>query len=323
MAMAPPASFKLPVQFLNDTIGSLQIGVLVSYVLLGITTTQTYVYFYRFPDDSPWVRAMVAFVWLVEIAQAAVFGFVLYYYTVIDYGDRLDVLQNAIQTVMAGFVLTGTITTLVEFYFIRRIYLLSKRIFVPLFLGVLSILYLAGTLSIAGAGVKSGTWAAAEKQWGWLIFATAIVSVVVDLGIAGALVWFLLQSRNQGLAKTTNMVDQLIAWSIETGVLTSLCSILILVFYHLKPQSFIWLAVLIVKSRLFSNSLLASLNSRTALRTMTSVSIASSGPRFASMATSKTARGTDQMEMPVFRVERKLQSDRNSTGDEDNAGDLV
>lgn len=39
--------------------GALQIGVLVSYVLFGVTTTQAYIYYDRFPDDSPKLKALV------------------------------------------------------------------------------------------------------------------------------------------------------------------------------------------------------------------------------------------------------------------------
>jgi hypothetical protein len=39
--------------------GVLQIGVLISYALFGVTTTQTYIYYSRFPDDSLKLKALV------------------------------------------------------------------------------------------------------------------------------------------------------------------------------------------------------------------------------------------------------------------------
>jgi hypothetical protein len=39
--------------------GAYQIGVLVSYMLFGVTTAQTYIYYGRFPDDSPKFKALV------------------------------------------------------------------------------------------------------------------------------------------------------------------------------------------------------------------------------------------------------------------------
>jgi hypothetical protein len=39
--------------------GAYQIGVLVSYALFGVTTTQTYIYYSRFPDDSLKLKTLV------------------------------------------------------------------------------------------------------------------------------------------------------------------------------------------------------------------------------------------------------------------------
>jgi hypothetical protein len=39
--------------------GVFQIGVLISYVLFGVTTTQAYIYYSRFPDDSPKIKGLV------------------------------------------------------------------------------------------------------------------------------------------------------------------------------------------------------------------------------------------------------------------------
>jgi hypothetical protein len=44
---------RIPLYSANEFFsGALQIGVFVSHVLFGVTTTQTYVHYSRFPDDS-------------------------------------------------------------------------------------------------------------------------------------------------------------------------------------------------------------------------------------------------------------------------------
>jgi adenine-specific DNA glycosylase len=44
---------------LATSLGALQIGIFVSHVLFGVTTTQTYIYYTRFPEDSPKLKALV------------------------------------------------------------------------------------------------------------------------------------------------------------------------------------------------------------------------------------------------------------------------
>jgi hypothetical protein len=61
--------------------GALQIGVFVSHVLFGVTTTQTYIYYSRFPDDSPKIKALVStkpnqweIRWLTVVRRSVSFG---------------------------------------------------------------------------------------------------------------------------------------------------------------------------------------------------------------------------------------------------------
>ncbi|KAK6974319.1 hypothetical protein R3P38DRAFT_598345 [Favolaschia claudopus] len=61
MSSMPAMSFDA-----NGTIGAYEIGVLISYVLLGITIMQAYLYFTRFPDDRVVLKCLVSFVWSVQ-----------------------------------------------------------------------------------------------------------------------------------------------------------------------------------------------------------------------------------------------------------------
>ncbi|KAJ7842405.1 hypothetical protein B0H13DRAFT_2365242 [Mycena leptocephala] len=77
------------------------------------------------------------------------------------------------------------------------------------------------------------------------------------------------------LRRTLALIDKLVAWTIETGMLTSAMTVTSLICYFAKKDSFIWVAVSTVEARMFSNSLLASLNSRATLRAMNEVSLPS------------------------------------------------
>jgi hypothetical protein len=50
---------SVPLSTLAASLGALQIGVFVSHVLFGVTTTQTYIYYSRFPEDPPQLKALV------------------------------------------------------------------------------------------------------------------------------------------------------------------------------------------------------------------------------------------------------------------------
>lgn len=57
------------------------------------------------------------------------------------------------------------------------------------------------------------------------------------------------------------MIDRLILWAIQTGLLTSIATVTMLILF-IMVANLAWLAVFLIIPQLFSNSLMASLNAR-------------------------------------------------------------
>ncbi|KAH9943617.1 hypothetical protein B0H21DRAFT_748744 [Amylocystis lapponica] len=55
-------------------------------------------------------------------------------------------------------------------------------------------------------------------------------------------------------------------WAIETGLATSFCVILMLIFNLVKPGWGIWICIWMVYAKVYSNAFLLSLNSRSSWR---------------------------------------------------------
>ncbi|KAF8189502.1 hypothetical protein K438DRAFT_1971617 [Mycena galopus ATCC 62051] len=83
------------------------------------------------------------------------------------------------------------------------------------------------------------------------------ISVVSDVMITTTLVLALRGQRSRTPRKTAALEDKLIFWTIETGVLTSVSNILMLVFFVTMRDNFVWMAFFAITTRLFSNFLLA------------------------------------------------------------------
>ncbi|KAF8179545.1 hypothetical protein K438DRAFT_1725811, partial [Mycena galopus ATCC 62051] len=248
------------------TIGAYQIGVLISYALLGMTTTQAYIYYSRFPKDPKILKFLVALVWSCEIAHAACIAHTLYTYTVQDYG-KPELLNRIPASFVTSIFFTGLVSACVQGFFAYRIYVLSGRWYFLCILWVLSGLRCACAMVIFVAGLRHPeSIINLEAEWGWAITTAWGVSVATDLAITGTLVLLLTRQRTNGQKKTVAVVDKIITWTIETGLLTSGCGIIILICFQLMKDNLIWAAAFVISARLFSNSLLASLNSRTTLR---------------------------------------------------------
>ncbi|KAJ7364703.1 hypothetical protein DFH08DRAFT_1073310 [Mycena albidolilacea] len=254
----------------DSTLGALLIGTLVSFALFGVTTTQVYIYYRRFPQDSFAMKALVASVWCGESAHAICVAAALYKMLITNYGhpERLLVLPNSF---LASTFFGSLVTFGVQTFFAYRIYALSKNLWLPYVWLIPCLCWALSLFRFIPPNIilfAYGHQPAPQflGRFGPLFDAIWAASAANDLLIAGTLVVLLYGRRNAGLQLTVAMVDKLIAWTIETGVVTSIASIIMLVVFITLPSTFVWLAIFVTIPRLFANSLLASLNSRAALR---------------------------------------------------------
>ncbi|GJJ12762.1 hypothetical protein Clacol_007007 [Clathrus columnatus] len=105
----------------------------------------------------------------------------------------------------------------------------------------------------------------------WLVGVKHGTVAAADIGIAVAQCWYLHFART-GVKKTDPLINALMVYSINRGVLTSappptsIAAVADLACFLAMPDNFIWLAFNFVVSKLHANSLLATLNTRDAMR---------------------------------------------------------
>ncbi|KAJ7609129.1 hypothetical protein FB45DRAFT_375565 [Roridomyces roridus] len=252
----------------NGTLGALQIGVLISYTLFGLSTNQTYLYFGRFPNDSKKMKLLVAFVWLCELGHVVCIGHSLYSMTITDYAHPERLVNGPPVSLGASTLLNAVIELCVQGFFSHRIYRLSKRLFIPCLTWTLSLLFLVGTTLGFIVGVCENTLMMTETKWTWLFYSIWGVGAVNDLIISATLVFWLYSKRDESHQRTTALLDTVITWTIETGVVTSAAILNSVCFVTMRNNNLIWIAWYVVTARLYSNSFLSSLNSRVTLRIM-------------------------------------------------------
>ncbi|KAF7350898.1 hypothetical protein MSAN_01651900 [Mycena sanguinolenta] len=257
-----------PVVSIQTTLGAYQIGVLISYALLGITTTQAYIYYIRFPDDSFKLKALVAFVYLCEVVHAITLGDTL---NVLTISDSASWSERALGPIPKSFpiatFLSGLIGGSVQGFFAYRVYALSKKLVIPMSCWVMCAMRVA-MATLISANLLHATVVTFEGRWKWALTTLWAVSTVNDLTVTATLVAILVSQRDNAYKRTAALVDKLIMYTIETGMLTSMSSITALACLISMPANFIWIAIFATNARLISNSLLASLNSRASLRAM-------------------------------------------------------
>ncbi|KAF7359601.1 hypothetical protein MVEN_00683900 [Mycena venus] len=214
----------------NGTIGAYQIGVLISCVLLGVTTTQAYIYYSRFPQDLAILKALVAFVLVCEVAHAICIVHALYQFTILDFGHPQRVFSRLPISLDTAIFFSTIIEQSVLGFFSFRIYTLSRKLCVPLLIVLVAFVHLLGSMATFIITLRLPSLQSYTAHWGWLSLANWCASVVNDVLTTAVLVVLLYNQRKSAQRKTVALVDKIIVWTIETGMLTSASTVFMIIF---------------------------------------------------------------------------------------------
>ncbi|PAV17529.1 hypothetical protein PNOK_0759400 [Pyrrhoderma noxium] len=251
------------VPVLDNTMGVLFVGVLLGMALWGAGCVQVYYYYNRYPKDELWIKCLVFVVWALDTTHQGMITHTAYTYLVTEYGN-LNFLGIIVPTLLYEVIISAIICLFVQSFFVLRIWKLShKNIYITV---VLLALVLAEFLSCAiytEKALKLKTYQNLAKIVN-LSRTINVLSAASDVAIAMALIWLLQQSRT-GFRRSDNMINRLILFSLNTGLLTSLDAIMSLVTITVFPTTFIYIMFFVTISRLYTNSLMATLNSRKSL----------------------------------------------------------
>jgi len=250
----------------NNTLGALEIGTLISSVLFGVLTMQVYVYYKNFPEDKPSLKFLVAIVWLLELGHTICTCMELYQGTITYYGNPLRYLLNAPTSLIVGFLLAIFTACLVQVFFAQRIRVVSGKFWLAGICWVLSFAALVLTIIAAVIALRVPETFELNQKW-WPLFVTVLAMLAgIDVSITAILCWYLANKRKSAYLGTTTIVDHLIRWSIETCFLVSLSSVAGCISLVTMKDNLVWVGILIPIAKMYSNSLLASLNGRAGLR---------------------------------------------------------
>ncbi|KAF9265822.1 hypothetical protein L218DRAFT_120387 [Marasmius fiardii PR-910] len=252
----------------DGQIGALEIGIIVSTFLFGITTAQTFLYYQLFPQDAKWVKHLVWAVWLLELGHSVSALHALYYYTVLEFGNPQVRTMKVPLSIALNLIISEVVFVLVQSYYITRIHQFSGKRWISGLCIILLVVRFAGTMLATIEAVVMTSLDQFTRNWGWNVVWILTVGAFADLAIPCVLVYYLVITRSSAYHTTLAVVDQLILWTIETGLLTGLLAAMILIFFKTLPGKFAWMAVYMNLPKMFSNSFLANLNSRFKLRAL-------------------------------------------------------
>ncbi|KAJ2933507.1 hypothetical protein H1R20_g3601, partial [Candolleomyces eurysporus] len=292
---------------LDNTLGAMQIGAMMAMFLFGILTMQFDTYFQLFTDDHLGPKIMVVIVWVLECAHTICSAAEAYRGTITYYGNIAGYQRFPLMGLAT--VLGALITVIAQCFFALRVWKAHTNPFryIGAACGVASFVRAIAGIFLGTRFMVAKTLVEYRVRYGWLIRTLLGSGVAIDVVIAVSMLYFLLTKRKSGFTSTTRLVDRLLAYTVRTGLLTSVTAIIVLVTFVTIPDAYIWGGFYVFLAKLYSNSLFSALNERRRLRIIVSEG---SSPEMDSRAVRKLTTGgrAGAYSTPAITIEMKTTS---------------
>ncbi|KAF9050854.1 hypothetical protein BDZ89DRAFT_593971 [Hymenopellis radicata] len=249
---------------LDNTMGAMLVGVILSAVLYGVSIVQTLYYYTRYPKDPWYLKLLVATTIFFDTVHQAFITHTMYHYLIVKFYEP-TALTEIIWSVILESIPTGVTGSLVQCFYTVRVFRLSKKNYI--LTGTILLLILANS----GSGTAWVVLSMTKSTYGGLLEISALtmtinaLSAATDILIAISLCLMLHKSRT-GFKSSDTMITRLTLFFMNTGLLTSLCAVGALISLAVSPDSLIYALWYFCIGRLYANSLLAALNARNIIR---------------------------------------------------------
>ncbi|KAH9931185.1 uncharacterized protein BXZ73DRAFT_101766 [Epithele typhae] len=244
---------------LKTSLGALCIGSLVAVFLTGVVSMQAMLYFRHFSRDAfPQSSSVLDLVHTVMIAVAA------YTYFVDNFGNE-NITDRAFWAVGISIALTAVLTAQVHFFFVYRLFRLSKgNYFITVPIAVLATARVGAAFVTTVKLIEIESFSQFAGTFRWVFTLGLVLSCAVDFLITGSLCFYLRRNRT-GSGRFDHVLDSVTLYTVENGLLTSLTTLVSLIFWLARPHVLIYLGLHFAISKLYANSFLASMNARKTL----------------------------------------------------------
>ncbi|EJD43218.1 hypothetical protein AURDEDRAFT_185654 [Auricularia subglabra TFB-10046 SS5] len=244
------------------TFGMILMGAFLAVFLTGIATLQIWNYFRNFgATDSKGLRLMVLFVYLVDTLHSALIVSAMYQYLILSFGDY-TMLGSVVVCLRLTIIINGASAFLVQTYYCNRVRRITQSNLLAGGCWALAIVRLAFSVLIA---ITMWEFPQCDTlvlpRFRWMVSTTLIVGAASDIGIAACICHRLLRLRGVGVRETDRLVDRLVNLTVGSGLMTSVAAGIECILY-LSMHNFTFMIPYCAVSKLFTNSLLASLNER-------------------------------------------------------------
>ncbi|KAJ7788517.1 hypothetical protein B0H14DRAFT_3892409 [Mycena olivaceomarginata] len=222
--------------------GPILVGTQLNWALLGMLSIQVYNFYSNFPKERLGIKALVYWLFFLDLAQTALTTHFAFGILVSGWGDPVVFAQLPWSSCSVP-VLAGLISISVQMFFAWRIYVLegAKNRYVLSICGLIVVVALMQSLSAIVNGIRFAFSSQIAEILQLVIGVKIwlIGSAVCDVVIAVTMIIILTRYRKiTPWTKTDNVIRKLIYHTVETGAVTAIAATVEVVVYLLYPQYF-------------------------------------------------------------------------------------
>ncbi|KAI9453623.1 hypothetical protein BJY52DRAFT_811511 [Lactarius psammicola] len=243
----------------------LLLGAVWNWTLYGVLVVQTYVYGYNFPNDGTPLKLLVYAIFLIETLQTALSGSDVYHWFVSGFGN-LERLTSPQLSALDVPIIGSIVSLVVQFFFVYRIWVLSGRSSRFLCL-VICIVSTVDAAAAFGGGVYAQIHGRFASGRTLKILALTWLggNTLSDLVITVSMVYYLGKRRADGYF-SDHALSRIVRLAVETNIMTTTVGLVALLMVSIYSDKNWYTCPTAVIGKLYSNTLLLSLNNRISLR---------------------------------------------------------
>jgi len=243
--------------------GPLILGYLWSYCLYGMLIVQVYMYSQVFTKDILGIKILVWSMFTLETVFTIFCTIAAWNEFGVGWGDlnTLVVIDWSWEPLPA---LDSILAAMAQCFYMWRIYRLTQKRWLVAIICCPMIAHLAASFYYGiGVSVQDRTFQHLTESFSPQITTWLAGAAICDFLITISLVLILWrQKQATSVKRTTTIINRLIRFSVETGSVTSLAAIVELILWLAVRQVNFHFILFLVIGKLYSNMLMASLNSR-------------------------------------------------------------
>ncbi|KAH9024125.1 hypothetical protein EDB84DRAFT_447086 [Lactarius hengduanensis] len=251
----------------DNTLGALFIGTVLSSIVYGVTWLQVHSYYSASGHSSKdrWpLKSFVAFLMLVDTVGLALCIYTTYHFGITSFGDYRSLITD-IWSHSAMSLSALVLSVSVQHFYAYRIYRLGGGCpYLPAAISVTSLTEF-GIGIVYSAKLITHIHDPYSGSFEGLFIATLILKVLCDILVTSGMVYYLLSNRTQ-VRRTDNVLNLLTIYSINCGILHLVSAIICVTLFARYPDTLMYAPPLFITFRLSLCAFMAILNSRDFLR---------------------------------------------------------